>query len=89
VRAVGEDTGEPDMNLNEWNSCDSPKPIIRRGLVVSGIVVVLAIITHVFWGNSVSRYFWGAMLVPIGLTVLNLLDQLGKEKTKGSINDKK
>jgi FtsH-binding integral membrane protein len=77
------------MTWREWYSDDSAWAILRRGLIVAGIGVVLAVFAQLFWGSSVSRYLWGAVLVPVCITILKLLDSLGKEKTRDSANDKK
>jgi hypothetical protein len=77
------------MNWREWYSYDSAWAILRRGVIVAGICVVIAVIAQFYWGSSVSRYLWGAALIPVGLTVLNLLDRLGKEKKRDSADNKK
>jgi hypothetical protein len=77
------------MTWREWYSYDSAWAILRRGLIVGGICVVLAVIAQLCWGNSVSRYLWGALFVPVTLTLLNLLFYLGNRKQKSSMDDKK
>jgi hypothetical protein len=77
------------MTLRQWYSNDSAWAIIRRGIIVVGINVGLAVCVQFIWGNSVSRYFWGATPIPVVLTVLNLLDNLGKEKKNDSADNKK
>ena len=77
------------MTLHQWFSNDSAWAIFRRGVIVVGILLVLAVFAQLLWGMSVSRYVWGASLVPAVLTVLNLLDQLGKEKKSNPAGNKK